>query len=64
MTELNPTDTLAVLVEDNCDPVTVINLGSDISLSQVSEGDDFHNIILGLEQARELKDILERLLAN
>ena len=62
MSELNPTDKIEILTEDNCDPITAINLGSELSLSQISDGDDFHNVILGLDQARQLKDILERLL--
>lgn len=64
MSELNPTDSLELLEEEGCDTLTVIDLGSEISLSQVSDGGaDFHNVIMGLEQARALMGYLEKLFA-
>ncbi|WP_066765673.1 hypothetical protein [Sphingobium sp. CCH11-B1] len=62
MTQLNPTDKVEVFTEEACDALTVIDLGSEVSLSQVSDGDDFHNVIIGLEQAKALKAYLEKIL--
>ncbi|API58540.1 hypothetical protein BSL82_03795 [Tardibacter chloracetimidivorans] len=48
-----------VLDEDDFDTLTVIDMGDAISLGQVTEDDDLHDVIIGKEQAKRLIDLLK-----
>lgn len=48
-----------VLEEDNFDTLTVIDMGDAISLGQTTEDDDFHDVIIGKEQAQRLISLLK-----
>ena len=51
MKELNHTQGLVVIEENNFDTLTMINQGEAFSLGQVDEEGELHSIILGPEQA-------------
>lgn len=64
MEELNHTAALEVFDEDGCDALTVVDMGEMVSLSQVSEDEDLHNVVIGLKQARKLRDFLNEMLSK
>lgn len=64
MEELNHVSAIDVYSEDGCDPVTVVDMGEMISISQTDETERHHDICIGLQQARLLRDFLNELLAK
>lgn len=63
MQQLNVTQGVEVFEQDGCDALTVVDMGEMVSLSQMAEDETFHNVVIGLEQARKLMSQLEAILA-
>lgn len=59
MQSLNVTQSVEVFDEDGCDALTVVDMGEMVSLSQMADDETFHNVVIGLDQARKLKEYLE-----
>jgi hypothetical protein len=56
-TSANPS-AVRVIEEPGFDTLSVTDMGDCIALAQVSEYGDLHDVQIGVEQARELVDIL------
>lgn len=63
MPELNHAASIEVFDEDGCDPLTVVDMGDMVSLSQTAEDGTFHDVSIGLKQAEKLRDLLNTVLS-
>lgn len=64
MEELNQTAALEVYDEDGCDTLTCVDMGGMIAMSQAAEGGQHHSCVIGLKQAKRLRDFLDEVLKN
>lgn len=58
----NTASSISVLAQDDFDALTVTDMGDAISLAQVSEDGDMHDVIIGPDQAEELIKLLTKVL--
>ncbi len=62
MHELNNTQDVSVIEQDDFDTLTAINQGDAFSLAQLDEDGDLHSIIIGSDQAAALMPLLQKFL--
>lgn len=62
MPQLNNTQSVEVIDQDNFDTLTLVDMGEAISLSQVTEDGTPQTVIVGLDQAEKVVRLLMRVL--
>lgn len=63
MEELNTTKSVGVVKDTGWDPLTLVDMGDAVAISQVDEGGNLHNVIISLRQAEELSAFLAGVLS-
>lgn len=63
MPHLNTFNSLEVVSQDGFDALTAVDMGEAIALSQVDEGGQLQDVVIGREQAERLVAILRDYLA-
>jgi hypothetical protein len=54
MEELNTTQSVTTIEENDFDTLVVTDMGEAVSLAQVAEDSTLHNVVIGMAQAKAL----------